>query len=489
VPHRVVCLLGLDDGVFPRQTGRDGDDIIGRHPQIGDRDARIEDRQLLLDALLAATEQLVITYAGRDERTNAERPPAVPIGELLDVIDRSVHRPDGSTEARTQVVVHHPLQPFDGRNFTAGALVADRVWSFDPVALDGARSLAQQCVETPVFLSGPLPRSRQSLVELDQLVRFAQHPVNAFLRQRLQITLGDRSDDVTDAVPIELDALEQWGVGQRLLDARLAGIAAQAAVNAEAARGLLPPGDLAGPVLDRVSPIVDGLVQASESIVGGSGEVGSSEVNVALPDGRRLVGTVAGVSDSLLRSVTYSRVGPKHRLAAWVRYLALTATHPERPLEAVTIGRDRSDAPRGCQVTVARVAAFAGDADERRTWALGHLTDLIALYDLGMCAPLPLYCQTSAAYAEGRRQGLTTILAARKAQQAWESPYNFDKEDKEQGHQLVLGGVWSFDQILAALRRDEEGGPSWPGDEPSRFGVFARRLWDGLLAVEELTDR
>ena len=28
VPHRVVCLIGLDDGVFPRQTARDGDDLL-----------------------------------------------------------------------------------------------------------------------------------------------------------------------------------------------------------------------------------------------------------------------------------------------------------------------------------------------------------------------------------------------------------------------------------------------------------------------------
>ena len=27
VPHRVVCLLGLDDGVFPRKAPRDGDDL------------------------------------------------------------------------------------------------------------------------------------------------------------------------------------------------------------------------------------------------------------------------------------------------------------------------------------------------------------------------------------------------------------------------------------------------------------------------------
>ena len=90
IPHRVVCLLGLDDGSFPRHIEKDGDDLTTWAPRVGDRDARSEDRQLLLDALLAARDHLVITYSGRDERSNLHRPPAVPVGELLDVVDHTV---------------------------------------------------------------------------------------------------------------------------------------------------------------------------------------------------------------------------------------------------------------------------------------------------------------------------------------------------------------------------------------------------------------
>ena len=119
VPHRVVCLLGLDDGAFPRKAHRDGDDLMLADPHVGDRDTRTEDRQMLLDALLAATDRLIVTYTGNDERTNVPRPPAVPVGELLDVVDRTV-RVKGGEHARAHVVVRHPLQPFDPRNFAAG---------------------------------------------------------------------------------------------------------------------------------------------------------------------------------------------------------------------------------------------------------------------------------------------------------------------------------------------------------------------------------
>ena len=90
VPHRVVCLLGLDDGLFPRQADQDGDDLLLADQQIGDRDVPSEDRQLLLDALMAAEEHLIITFEGRDQHLNQRRPPAVPVAELLDVVDKTV---------------------------------------------------------------------------------------------------------------------------------------------------------------------------------------------------------------------------------------------------------------------------------------------------------------------------------------------------------------------------------------------------------------
>ena len=136
VPHRVVCLMGLDDGVFPRQTARDGDDLLLLDPHLGDRDARSEDRQLLLDALLAATDHLVITYAGRDERTNLRRPPAVPLGELLDVVDRTARFPDGRRRASGSSSSTRCSRSTCATS-TAGALVPERTWSFDRVALRG----------------------------------------------------------------------------------------------------------------------------------------------------------------------------------------------------------------------------------------------------------------------------------------------------------------------------------------------------------------
>jgi exodeoxyribonuclease V gamma subunit len=479
VPHRVVCLLGLDDGAFPRNTPRDGDDLMLADPHVGDRDARTEDRQLLLDALLAATDRLIVTYTGNDERTNAPQPPAVPVGELLDMVDRTVRTDD--RDARERVVVRHPLQPFDPKHFTAGELLPERAWSFDRVMLAGARALNGERTEPGPFLAAPLPGAAAALVEVEDLVRFLQHPVRAFLRQRLGISVRDFSDEVDDALPVELDGLEQWDIGQRLLEVRLAGTDLDTAFAAELARGTLPPGKLAGPVIDRVRPIVEGVVRHAEALLEGPALPGSVDVKVALNDGRTLSGTVPGVCGDLLHTATYSRVSAKHRLAMWVRWLALTAAYPERAFAAGVVGRARQGAKKGTEVTIVRLPALAPDAGTRLELAVERLAALVDLYDRGMREPLPLACLSSAAYAHGRKPE----TAGRKA---WETEYDFDKEDKDLEHQLVLGGVRSFAELLEESPRPDEAGDGWDATETTRFGRYARRLWTPVLEHEEVSD-
>ena len=187
VPHRVVCLLGLDDGVFPRKAPRDGDDLRLQDPHVGERDPRAEDRQLLLDALMAAGDRLVITYTGRDERTNAPRPPAVPVGELLDTVDRTVDRATAGRRASSR-------RPPPAPALRPGQLHRRRARRRRPVELRPRHPrrrprTSHERPPPPPFLPAA-PAVGEPVVELDDLVRFVQHPVRAFLRQRLDLNLG-----------------------------------------------------------------------------------------------------------------------------------------------------------------------------------------------------------------------------------------------------------------------------------------------------------
>lgn len=488
VPHRVVCLLGMDDEAFPRRTTPDGDDLIDLHPYVGDHDERTEDRQLLLDALLAARDHLVITYTGRDERTNEARAPAVPVGELLDVIDRTVRiderGQDGEPQpARARIVTEHPLQPFDQRNFTPDELGVDGPWSFDPTDLAGALALSSPKDEPASFLDRPLPPDDRDLVALDDLVSFLQHPVRAFLNQRLQVFLPARAEESSDGIPVELDPLEEWHVGERLLSQRLAGNDPDRWAQVERARGTLPPGALADTVIGEVRSTVDAMFEvAAELGCDGPGRRGV-ELDVPLTDGRNLVGTLNGVHDDAIVSFTYSRLGPRHRLAAWAHLVAATLADPTVPWRTVTICRTVSSRKRTRTVSWAVQGPLGEDAATRERTASGLLDRLLDLYDRGLREPLPLYGRTSAEVARLIADGRNLW----KADGTWESGW-WPAEDRDPEHVLVLGHDVPFEQMISAAARDDECGEDWYEEhdpEGSRLVRYALRLWAPLLGVGE----
>ncbi|GAB3990766.1 exodeoxyribonuclease V subunit gamma [Nocardioides marmoraquaticus] len=449
VPHRVVCLLGLDDGVVPRASVVDGDDALARHPVTGERDPRSEDRQLLLDSVLAATDHLVVTYSGADETTGRPRPPAVPLGELLDTL---AAMGDG---VREQVLRHHPLQGFDARNFDPLAPV-----SFDPAALAAARAATRPRVPADDLASLRLPE-RADDVELDDLLRFLRHPVKEFLRRRLEVAGLQELDEVADGLPVDLDGLAQWQVGERLLGDLLLGRSPAQARDKEWRRGVLPPGhlgwQLSRQLLDQAAPVAD-LVETFRA-----GERASArDVDVDLGDGRRLRGTVTGLYGTRLVRHSYSRLGPRHYLDAWVPLLALCATLPGRGWSAGSVGRGRYS-----QQATAR-AAF-GSVDD----ATDRLRDLVGLYDAGMRGPLPLPLKTAHAWASNRPQA-----RAAKAGVEWAGG-RFPGERDDESHQQVWGPRAPLDVLL---------GPPEPGEatgegagEPTRLGALALRLWTPIV--------
>ena len=474
VPHRVVCVLGLDDGVFPRGASRNGDDILLAEPVIGDRDPRSEDRQMLLDALLAAREQLIVTYTGNDECTNAVRPPAVVVGELLDTIEATARCEDG-TSARGRALTRHPLQPFDERNFLAGALLTGKPWSFDPVALEGAEALRGERSKPAPLLIEPLPETSETVLALVDLIAFVQRPVRAFLAQRLGISVAQPDADVSDALPVELGPLARWAVGQRLLEDVLDGTDARTALLAEIARGTLPPGELGRAVIQQVWPDVESLSRHARAYAQAAPPRVVQTV-VALPPGPGrqgpavlMTGTVSGVHGTCCLNATYSALNARHRVGAWVRLLALTAARPEAPFSAVTVGRGGSG---GSEVAIAHLAPLAATAAARRTRALALLGELADLRRRGMREPLPIACLTSAAYAQAAHSGAPPGPTA-AAQKAWSSGFGTRGEDREPEHRLVYGADLPLIELLAASPDANEQGEGWDSGESSRLAARA----------------
>ncbi len=400
VPHRVVCLLGMDDDSFPRQQTVDGDDVLARVPLTGERDARSEDRQLLLDAVLAARERLVIAYTGADERSGEHCPPAVPLGELIDAARE--------TTAAPVEVVEHPLQPFDARNLTPGALAGPAPFSFDRSALDAARASLGERTAPGRLLTAPLPALAVDDISLADLIAFYENPARGFLRDRLQVGVSREAEEVSDRLPIDLDGLQKWAVGDRALRARLAGEDPRAIYEAELLRGELPPANLGAIALEEIGRAVEQLM--GQVARGPADPVRAVDVDVTLPGDRRLTGTVEGVRGTHVVDVTYSRLGPKQQIGSWIRLLALAAGGSDDD------GWQASVLGKGARGSVARTTR--GPLPQAA--ARSHLVALVDLYTLGLSAPLPLPVKTSFAWAEVLQRNASLRHAATlKAADDW----------------------------------------------------------------------
>ncbi len=456
VPHRVVCLLGLDDGVFPRLGLVDGDDALARDPLTGERDVRSEDRQLLLDAIGAATERLVVTYTGANEHSGQKRPPAVPLGELLDVLDRTA-----SVPVRDRIVVEHPLQPFDVKNVTPGRLGVPTPFTFDPAMLVAAETVTRERPPAPDFLPSPLPVVPPEDVALTDLLAFFRDPVKGFFRA-LDLTLPWDVEGVSDQMPVEIDALETWGVGDRMLADMLRGLHPEKALAAEWRRGSLPPGQLGW---RKANEVRDQAMQlAIAALTHRQVAPRAHDVDVDLGGGRRLTGTVTPVYGDRLVAVGYSRLDGKHLLDSWIRLLALAADRPDHNWTALTIGR----AAKG----TTPVQRLLGPADEE---PLGLLNDLVAIYDAGRREPLPLPLKTSFAWASARHHADQPLEAARKK---WKSGM-YPAEDAEPAHERVWGPRPPLEKLLGPVPPGEES-----DGETTRLGALAARLWLPLLRCE-----
>mgnify|MGYP000851854324 CR=1 FL=1 len=439
VPHRVVCLVGLDERSFPRRGLADGDDLVAMDPRPGEPDPGRDDRQAVLDAVGAAEERLVIVYQGWSSHTLERRPAPAGVLEVIEAAGVTGGVPGES------LVIDEPLQPFSPSLFGAEPR------SFDRAALRAARALVspRRPPAPGRYAVGHLPLSEPAtMVEREQLRAFLTHPARYFLRERAGLTLGE-DQRPEEEIPLDLDSLALWQVGDRLLDRLLRGHGVQDAQHAEWLRGDLPPGNLGRRFLDGVTNTAVRVANDAAPFL--EDEPGVQPIDLAL-DGIRLTGRATTRGDVTL-SVEYSKVAPRHLASAWVDALALTVTL-ERPVDAVLFGGGR------------RKRLSAPEPDVARA----QLSTLAYLAIEGQSRILPMPPRVSQLWAECRARN-TDPMADRNRDRFW-------GWDRDQVWDAVLPpGSKPWDEIV-------DGEPWAQRGERTVLGSLAELVWRPIVRAE-----
>ncbi|MEO8859410.1 MAG: exodeoxyribonuclease V subunit gamma [Burkholderiaceae bacterium] len=231
IPFQVVCLLGMNDGDYPRRSTRSDFDLMGLPGQVrpGDRSRRDDDRQLMLDAVLSARRVLYLSWIGRSQRDNQQQPPSVLVAQLRDYLAAGWGR-----DVVAQRTTEHPLQPFSRKYFEpkaageAGAglfTYADewRAAHVEPLVVHGPEWTPAEALRPDAEPMADRPRldgaPDTTLLTIAGIASFLRNPVKEFFRHRLQVAFDTQDAAAQDDEAFTSAGLERW----TLLDEALRG--------------------------------------------------------------------------------------------------------------------------------------------------------------------------------------------------------------------------------------------------------------------------
>ena len=392
VPFKLICVLGLDAEAFPRRDPADAlNRMLAGRRLPGDRSVREDDRYLFLQTLMAARQQMYLSYTGIDMRRGTDIEPSVVLSELLEHVCEGYFTDPAA--AREALVTHHPMQPFASRLF----LPEDderhdpRVFTYREAWLEAARPLQGASTPEP-FVDVAWPEQGfERALELDELRRFLRHPAAQFLRRQVGLTLDAASATVEEREPLVLTPISQGRVDRALArQASAGGLAkARAVLGAQA---LLPPLDWGDQALQATRQALEPGLRRMQAWQAAHAPLKPRMFRLELAGERVLEGVLEGLHDDGFAGW----IGNAHSATGWLTWWlgALTATALGHPGPCVAWGRDTDKVGWSLPWQPAMPDAAAARA---------LLSDLVDVYRDGQREPLPLPPRTAFSMGRGQR--------------------------------------------------------------------------------------
>ncbi|MFM5067322.1 exodeoxyribonuclease V subunit gamma [Aeromonas caviae] len=384
IPFRQVCLLGMNDGVYPRTLPPMGFDLMAVASRRGDRSRRDDDRYLFLEALLSAQQGLYISYQGFSAQDNSEKVPSVLLAELIDYVrqgfvlagDEDLDDDTSGQRLLEHLIVAHPLTPYSPAYFYpepgSGLFTYAADWL---PALSPERGAAN-------FQSGDLPLpaewGREQGLELAELLRFYRQPARYFLNRRLKVWFELEEATIEDSEPFELDGLQHYQLKALLLDAHLTEGESEVRRHRLQLSGLLPQGWFGSLLLEEIDGEMGKLAARLRPWTGDKQAV---EIDISLAQGQ-LQGWIDTQKGRAL-VVKPGSFNGKDLLLAWIQHLCLSLS--SAPGDTLLFDAKQS-------LRLPRLAA-----DEARP----RLAALVALWTQGMKRPLPFFPSTAWEWLKG----------------------------------------------------------------------------------------
>jgi exodeoxyribonuclease V gamma subunit len=441
IPFKIICLLGMNSDAYPRRFVRPGFDLMAADPRPGDRSQRNDDRYLFLEAILSARKKLHISYVGQDPQDNSKIMPSVLVSELMDYMERGFALPGKAI--LEHILVRHPLQPFSPTYFIGGP----PFFSYSDENCEAARAfLAPRMSHSPFISHGLDPSAfRQETIQLTELIRFYANPARFLLRHRLKIELASETPRLEDTEPFDLEGLNRYLLGERLVKGRLSGFKQDAILDAAKASEVLPHGTVGLCAREEIQMETERFIRLLDPWIG-AGPLGPLQLETQVA-GIRVVGRLTNRFAPGLVQYRFTKIKARDLLKLWLSHLVYNRCAPDgSDKRSLLLGKDEG---------------FTFDPLPHDD---NYLEGLILIFEKGLVKPVHFFPETSLAFARAiieRNSSQEAAMGA--ARRVWQGD----------------GEYWAGESDNAYYRRCFE------GQDPldNEFREFALTVFEPLFAL------
>ncbi|WP_199611465.1 exodeoxyribonuclease V subunit gamma [Flocculibacter collagenilyticus] len=393
IPFKVVCLIGMNDGEYPRFVAPVGFDLMATsQAKKGDRSRRLEDRYLFLEALLSAREQLYISFNGRSILDNSIKVPSVVVSEFKEYIEQSFIDEHGNTPSA--LFVEHPLQPFNHAYFSLESHIKSYKVQW---IVDNADALMVNTINNNSSSVTSTVLENNTL-ELDSLLTFWRHPIRYYFNHCLKVKIETQTAHEDDDEMFALLGLAKYQIlNQRVKQKLLAESESYDTATISAKQywrraGQLPAGSAGDIDFGDIDTLSDEFVTRILSFVPDINQTEQIEISIIL-EGVKLQGWLQQFVGMGILLARPAKLKATDYINAWLQHIVCCAAY--QPKHTFLIGLDK---------------AVQFQAIDKET-AQQHLTLWLAHCVLGHQQVIPFLSQTSFNWAKSHDESkLTTSL-------------------------------------------------------------------------------
>lgn len=440
IPFKIVYLLGMNDGMYPRSGRKRSFDLMAREPMRGDRSKRYDDRYLFLETILSARRKLSISFIGQSIQDGTKRPPSVLVSELMDYIDNNFvqsddHNHPSITLSNKMTTLHH-LQPYHPSYFLPRDLAKrDMLFSYSAENREAALALqtGQQEI-TPLLTAAlsPPPESSKNM-ELQELISFFSHPIRFILLKRIGIAPLEEKQALPTSEPFNLRGLTRYKLENRILDHLLKHQDCHRLYQIKKAAGELPHGRVGKiyftQLVSKLQPFHKMLAELLDGV-----DIDRQLIELAVGD-FKINGSLEKLGNKSLVQYRYAKMTSKDVIRSWISHLVFT-----RCKESNSAATDRFT------FFIGKDGIYKYNSTSKN----GHyLADLLNLYWQGLSKPLPFFPNTSYVFAREIHKGHSEQEALQKASSEWEgNSFNLRGEKNDPYNLLCCKNIILADNRL-----------------------------------------